>query len=269
MLHTDAENVFADDDSEALLGSEGGAERGVAEQLKAAELSTSIRSAKETFRKILHAQAESALALRTAPDAECPQDAAVRRSMVFVLPDEAVRLLFLSFVSSAKRLPRAVHLFGAPPYGFLKREDCSLLNAVAFSKGRVRMAYVDAIVCNYSQFGRPHFYDAAGRQYRVLYSKDAVYDAARPLPQHTHAWQVGGHLDAAIRIPKRGRNGAKSLCFPGAADELDLFVDKPVASHVQRAFVAKVSTLALRVRDSSGKTALIRFLLLSKGEPGA
>ena len=251
--------------------------KSVRAQLQEAGAATSIRAAKELIRELLKKQVEQARAKGVVDGKEVENDAVVRRGMLFLLPDEAVRLLFLEFVQAKANLPRTTSLFGTPPYHFLRREDCSLLNSSAFSKSRSHMAYEDAVVCNYSQFGEAHFYDATGRQYKILFSKEKLYDENAPLPQNTRVWQSGIELDGVVRIPKRKRTEAL-LPFPGIGDELDIFFKVstneedgknarqqllPVSRMV---FAAKVRTRALRVRDNGARTALVRFVLLSKGE---
>lgn len=238
-------------------------------RLQEASQQPSIRHAEGVLRSLLLAQAEQARREGRSADEPCDGDAATRRGLQSLLPDESVRLLFLDFVANATNMPRVVHVFGPPPFHFLKKEDCSLLNAAGFRASRSHMVYEEAVVCNYSQFGAAHYHDSLDRQYKVLFSKDKIYDAASPLPQNSVAWHSGSQLDMAVRIPIRKRGDSTQLFFPAVGDEIELFIASSRrlgrrAGQQTPAFVAKARLKALRLRDRGAKTALARCVLVSK-----
>jgi len=268
ILDPDRQNRMEEQDVDKLEKS-----KGLESLLEEAENSTTIKAALEAFKRLLVMQVELSIQESTERSSPCFGDSRVRKRMLFVLPDEAVRKLFIFTVSKERFLSRAVHLFGAPPYHFLRREDCGLLNTGAFSSSRTRMTYEDAIVCNYSQFGDAHFYDEFRRQYKVLYPLDAIYDEGAPLPQLTQDWTVGDDLDLALRIPKR-KKGTAAIPFPSVGTTLTFYyltksstgrggvgTETRASQYVS---VAEVRLRCVRQRDASARTALVKAALLSK-----
>ena len=82
-------------------------------------------------RSLLEDQLERAKEQRPAINESINGDAHAKKTLITLLPDQSVRLLFIEIIRNGQAWQRIRPLFGAPPYHFLKPEDAGLLRAGA------------------------------------------------------------------------------------------------------------------------------------------
>ena len=131
-------------------------------------------------------------------------DAHVKNTIVTLLPDQFVRMLFIEVATNYNAVQRIKPLFGAPPYFFLRPEDGGLLRASGFASGRKNMAYEQvSVVPSYSQFGTGHFIDTFNREYKtVLRTELKISDQ---LPCTLDTFQPHKQILMNVKVPKRSK----------------------------------------------------------------
>ena len=186
----------------------------------------------EHIRELIDTQLERRVGMALAPNASIPGDAKVRSAFFTLLPKLAQRQLFLSTANKSANWPALRGLFGAPPYSFLFPQDASVLRAAGIAHRRVEMAYQEASVENYAQFGNGHLEDAFEREYKLISNAESRDDAPP-------VWAIGnqhGHsssnnlLQLVVRVRKRTReermrrlrdtNLKASMTFPAPGERL-------------------------------------------------
>ena len=180
--------------------------------------------------QVVDAQVEESVLAGAAPNTSIPGDARVRDAFWALLPPEEQRRFFLRIAGSRRVWPRLKTLIGNPPYSFLRPEDEGVLRASGICRGRARMAHADPTATGYSEFGKGHYEDGAGRLYRVVRKEQGDGDQ---LPWVGLA--AGVRVVADVRVQKRagatkvamarGEHGPvaqASLVFPRVGDVLQL-----------------------------------------------
>lgn len=171
---------------------------------KRSYLLDTLGAAFETLLEQAHAQvrkgAEDGSDLNTATRG----DAALRVRIQTLLPLHLQRRLFYELVGAGEEaLGRLRSLFGAPPYAFLRSEDCASLRAAGVAASRVNIGYASGEhVLNYTQFGEPHLLDAVGRQYRLM-QEDAPSTAPTAILALDAA--AANSVTLTVRIARRTR----------------------------------------------------------------
>jgi len=194
-----------------------------------ADVST-LRGAVDHLTEAVAAQVEESVLAGAAPNTSIPGDARVRDAFWALLPPEEQRRFFLRIAGSRRVWPRLKTLIGNPPYSFLRPEDEGVLRASGICRGRARMAHADPTATGYSEFGKGHYEDGAGRLYRVVRKEQGDGDQ---LPWVGLA--AGVRVVADVRVQKRagatkvamarGEHGPvaqASLVFPRVGDVLQL-----------------------------------------------
>tara|TARA_Y100000389_G_C17444404_1_gene510669 strand:- start:68 stop:1150 length:1083 start_codon:yes stop_codon:yes gene_type:complete len=194
-----------------------------------------IDQAKEHCEALLNRQLERAEQQLPPMNTPIYGDAQTRRAMLMLLPDAALRDLFLQASRSRKAWPRLRSLFGAPPYVFLRPEDAGLVRASGIATGRTSMTYDSAAsTANYSQFGTGHLIDDFLREYKILPRQ--APDGRDPLP-FDMSNTTESVLFMNVRVPKRRR-----------ADKIALLKDQSKRAAVLFPLVGEV----IRTRYSPG-----------------
>ena len=191
---------------------------------------TTIRGALDHLNEGFADQVEEAIVQQAPPNTAIPGDDAIRNAFWSLLPPDEQRTFFLRVAGNRRVWPRLKTLIGNPPYSFLRQEDEGLLRAGGICKGRVRMAHDQPTATAYNDF-KPHYEDAAGRQYRVLQREGRNENGQLP-------WvglAAGARVVVDMRVAKRsmsakrailregtGTVAAASLVFPRVGDSVQL-----------------------------------------------
>ena len=150
-------------------------------------------------------QVERAYDERTLPNAAVNGDSAARQAFLTLLDPVEQRALFLRAIRNRHFLPRIRTLVGSPPFSFLRPEDDTILRAAGITYGRAHMAHPELMTTNYSEFGKGHFEDGAGRLYRIIGRKQRTdtlpYDSLTS----------GETIVFDVRIPKRTTKSKVSI----------------------------------------------------------
>ena len=191
---------------------------------------TTVRGALDHLNEGFADQVEEAIVQQAPPNTAIPGDDAVRNAFWALLPPDEQRGFFLRVAGNRRVWPRLKTLIGNPPYSFLRQEDEGVLRAGGICKGRVRMAHDQPTATSYNDF-KPHYEDAAGRQYRVL-QREGGNEGGR-LPWVGLA--AGVRVVVDMRVAKRsmsakrailregtGTVAAASLVFPRVGDTVQL-----------------------------------------------
>ena len=171
-------------------------------------------------------------------------DTLLRKTLLTFLPLISQRALFLQTMRGARELQRAIHVFGAPPYAFLRHGDADMLRAAGVSQGRANFAYGESserfVIPNYSQFGEAQFVDEFDRHYTMQATIQTLQSQMQtPVAffSFVSASQGGGASSntAFVRIPKRSHQvrhelaltdaGRKSLTLPHPGETLRLRIN--------------------------------------------
>lgn len=189
---------------------------------RSADVVRTVGQALDRVREGLRRQIVFAHEERSTANVAVSGDARVRNELYMLLNDEAARRCFLEIASDATALTRVRPLFGAPPYGFLRPGEASLLRAAGFAHGRANMVdEVGYVARSYSQFGYGQLEDDYERLYRVvdigrLDESDAISCLSFGSQRSNVALQVRLRRRArtARRRLERDDEGRKRLRFP-------------------------------------------------------
>lgn len=189
---------------------------------------TTLHGAINFLRAAFAAQLERAVVEATAPNEAVEGDGRARDAFWILLPPDEQRRFFLRLVGDRRFWPRLRTLVGSPPYSFLRPEDEGVLRAAGICKGRANMAHETPTATGYSEFGKGHFEDAAGRLYRMIVKE---HTSSNDLPWIGLA--AGVRVVADVRVKKRttstkvaiakgtkGTVAQAGLVFPRVGDTL-------------------------------------------------
>lgn len=170
--------------------------------------------------------------------------------------------LFERFCEHEAWLPKAVHLFGAPPYSFLpvlagSNADVGL-QASGLARSRVRLAYDDTVAMPSHQFGSPHLRDAQGREYRVFTSLDARWDADEGSEAGPALLASSSRLVLVVRVASSRAWQGDGLLQLG--DRITL--DQPIGSARRWRYATRLHAMA-RVDSLDGSARHARTRLVS------
>ena len=207
-------------------------------------------------RDLLHSQLERAKKEQPPMNESISGDAHTRKTIVTLLPDQFVRVLFIEAARQADALQRIRPLFGAPPYHFLKPEDAGLLRAGGLAAGRANMSYSKVNeTAAYSQFGSGHFVDDYSREYRVVVPTEPKENDQ--LPCNIEGIEPQKHIFMNVRVPKRSK-----------ADRIELLKDAEkrravLFPHVGEVINVKYSNALQQVLGKKNEEFELRVLVKS------
>lgn len=226
-----------------------------------------LSDALDFCRGLLLAQLERAREERPPMNEAISGDAHARKTVVTLLPDQFVRLLFLEVAKARDAWPRVRPLFGAPPYHFLRPEDAGLLRAGGIAAGRTNMSYDKTNEsASYSQFGSGHLVDEYSREYRVVSFSEPK--ASDDLPCDVESIQPLKHILMNVRVPKRSRasrtellkdaSKRRAVLFPQVGETINVRYSSALR-HIWRGadanFNSRVMIKSLAPRAASASTA--------------
>lgn len=197
-----------------------------------ATVSDAIKFVKELFTT----QVQKATSASAGMNVPVRGDTKARLAFYTLLPTHFQREVFLWFASSSANWPRLRSLLGAPPYAFLRPQDASVLNSTGIARGRANMAYEDAKIVNYSQFGMGQWVDQHDREYRVVSATASSESDALPSARLGEGTSNRVHL--VCRVSKRSKAERirrlkdaqlrSSIVFPRAGETLVMRKSRPL-----------------------------------------
>lgn len=211
-------------------------------------------------------QIDLALAERTPPNTAAKGDAAARAAFLMLLTDAQQRELFLSIGKDPKTWSRLKTLVGAPPYHFLHPNDCGMLNAAGFGKGRINMTYeAPFTIAHQGQFGPGQLVDEHAREYRVAPRK---LEPSDPLPGAEYFKHGTRDIILQVRVKKHGiqkkrelfhSEHKKQLLFPQPGETISLQETRPMLSArgLQTPTRTQLRVKALWPRGQGSSTAAV------------
>lgn len=169
-----------------------------------------IAEALNYCRNLVHAQLECARIKNAPMNEPISEDALARQTIVTLLPDQFVRILFIEVARQTHAWKRIRPLFGSPPYHFLKPEDGGLFRAGGFAAGRINISYSKVKeTAAYSQFGFGHLVDDYSRQYKVVIPTNPQNNDQ--LPYNIEVVEPQKHIFMNVRVPKRSKEDRMNL----------------------------------------------------------
>lgn len=218
-------------------------------------------------RSLLEDQLERAKEQQPAINESINGDTHAKKTLITLLPDQSVRLLFIEIIRNGQAWQRIRPLFGAPPYHFLKPEDAGLLRAGGLSAGRANMAYNKINeTAGYAQFGSGHFVDDHAREYRVVVPTEP--NENDHLPCDIEQVMANKHIFMNVRVPKRSRaermqllkdaEKRRSVLFPHVGEIINVkfsVVLKQVLGYDMDGFETRVLVKSLVPRSTNASTA--------------
>jgi hypothetical protein len=199
------------------------------------------------------------------PNTAISGDAGMRAAFCVLLLLDQQREFFLKLIGDPRFWPRLRSLVGSPPYVFLRPSDDGVLNASGITRNRTHMASTQTRMSSSSDFGFGHFQDAQRRLYKIV---------AKQKPNQSVPWlglTPGERVVVDVKLKHttrdikaaivRGKSTHREqLVFPRSGDALtlvlveplkadsdDVFVHAVVESGCQKAPLASIARMVLKI----------------------
>lgn len=210
-----------------------------------------VREALDHVTDLFASQIERSIDEKAEPNTSINGDAAARQAFLILLDPERQRELFLRAVRNRHFWPRIRSLVGSPPFSFLKNEDDGVLRAAGITHKRAHMAHAQTTATSYSEFGRGHYEDGAGRLYRIV----ARRERRETLPYDSLT--AGETVVFDVRIPKRTNKTKASIISKKQDVAAMISLTFPRAGEILN--VQRVAILRLPLTDSGIDTNEVRI----------